>query len=377
MRCGLKTGFLPVAFAVFLLPLSFSGCRAMEPERFQAQTLGPFDTLTVMLGYTENEETFNQYSKILFDRLEALHRLYDIYNAYDGLDNMYTVNQNAGIAPVKVDQELVDMLLAAKKGYEITGGQTNPAMGSVLSIWHDHRMQGTDNPDAASLPSMQELEEANGITSMEDLVIDEANRTVFLRKPGMSLDVGAIAKGFAAGLSMDAAVEAGLQIALLSVGGHVIAVGEPPERDYWNIAIQNPESSMEGAPPTVDTVSLTNATVSISGAYQRFFVVDGKSYGHIIDPKTLMPADRYKQVAVIHPVSWMADALSTALFILPVEEGEVLAESIGAEVLWIDMEGNWFATPGYIRVSGVLKNEPAQKPKGIWEKVLDFFGRWF
>ena len=341
---------------IALLPLAFAAC-APGYQRHQAHVMGPFDTITVMLGYAESERSFNRYRDIVFDRLEALHRMYDIFSAHHGINNIHTINANAGIRPVEVSREIIDLLLAAREAYSITGGRTNPAMGSVLRIWHDYRMRGLADPGNAALPSMEALREASGRMSMADVVIDEENLTVFLAGKGMSLDVGSIAKGYAAGLAMAAAREAGLRAALLSVGGHIVAVGAPPGREHWNVAVQNPEAGMEGAPVTVDTIALTNATISISGAYQRFYEVAGQIFGHVIDPETLMPATLHKQVAVIHPQSWMADALSTALFILPRGEGEALAAKTGAEAFWIDIDGNWFATPGYSRLSSVFEQD--------------------
>jgi len=385
---------LPMAFALVKIagvkPLSannvsagsiaagaFDGGALDRQQRHRAHVMGPFDTVTVLLGYAESERAFNRQAQIVFARLEALHQMYDIFSAYAGLNNLRTINDNAGIAPVEVAQEIIDMLLAARLAYEITGGRTNAAMGSVLSIWRERRASGLANPESAALPSMSELREAAQRMSMSDVIIDNETRAVFLRRRGMSLDVGSIAKGFAAELALAAGKEAGLQSALLSVGGHVVALGAPPGREHWNVAIQNPDSA-PGAPGAInarsaiggrgapgargatavsgaaDTIALTGAAVSISGAHQRFYVVNGQSFGHIIDPATLMPADLHRQVAVVHPQSWMADALSTALFILPLEEGKALAASAGAEAFWIDRDGNWFATPGYARISSAF-----------------------
>ena len=171
---------------------------------------------------------------------------------------------------------------------------------------------------------------------MEDLIIDEVRGTVFLQKAGMSLDVGSVAKGYAAGLAVQAAKEAGLTSALINTGGHIITVGEPQSgaRDLWSLGIQSPELDAEQG-DIIGTVHFNDLILSVSGGYQRFFVVDGVAYNHIIDPETLMPASRYKQVAVIHENSALADMLSTALFIMAQEEGAALAEKYGAEVLWV------------------------------------------
>jgi len=335
------------------LCLALAGCARHSRQRHQAHAIGSFDTVTMLVGYAESRGDFNRYAGIVFAKLETLHKLYDIFNAYDGINNLHTINASAGIEPVEVAREIIDMLLAAREAYGLTRGRTNAAMGSVLGIWHEHRMRALAHPESAALPSMAALRDAAAQTNMKDLVIDGGSGAVFLRERGMSLDVGSVAKGFAAGLAMAAAEEAGLRSALLSVGGHVVASGAPPGRESWTVGIRNSQEILG----TVDTISLVNATVSISGAYQRFYEVDGRRFGHVIDPDTLMPADLYRQVAVVHPQSWMADALSTALFIMPREEGKALAAATGAEAFWIDMDGGKFATPGYARISAYFDME--------------------
>ena len=336
---------------LMILLLNFSSCGA-QYQRFQTEFSGPFDTATFVIGYATSEAEFTEYAEIIYHRMNELHRLYDIFNSYEGINNIYTINQNAGIAPVEVNEDIISMLLLARMAYELSGGTVNVAMGSVLRVWHRYRIAGMAYEERAKLPAYEELREAAAITDINDLVIDEVNNTVFLRQAGMSLDVGSVAKGYAAGLAMKAAEEAGLVSALLNVGGHVITLGGPlgGARDYWSIGIQNPELGGELG-EIVDAVSFNDSALSCSGGYQRFFVVDGLAYNHIINPETLMPADRFKQVAVIHENSALADILSTALFILPFEDGFRLAEEHGAEALWIELDGNWLATPGYVAIS--------------------------
>ena len=352
-RCNVFPRIRPIA-ATLLATLFFSACDSRE-QRFTETLVGPFDTVTIFVGYAGNRKAFDGYTKIVFGRLEELHRLYDIFNEYEGLDNLYTINSMAGVGPVKVDNRLIDMLLAAREAYEISGGANNPAMGSVLRIWHDHRTLGIESPENATLPSIDELLAASEHTSISDVVIDKAAGTVFLRDPKMSLDVGSVGKGYAAGLALEEAAHAGMKSALLSVGGHVVALGSPQGRDYWNVAVENPRAGTEGQQDNLDTVALADGTVSVSGAYIRFFEVDGRTLGHIIDPWTLMPAALYSQVVVVHPESWVADAVSTALFVLPREEGLALALASGAEALWIDLDGSWNFTPGYAPLSRALR----------------------
>jgi thiamine biosynthesis lipoprotein len=182
-------------------------------------------------------------------------------------------------------------------------------------------------------------------------MIDGDDSPVYLEKKGMSLDVGSVAKAYASGLALETAKEAGLTALLINAGGNIVT-GEPPSdnRDRWGIGVQNPD--IYGNEQSIlDTVYFYNNTLSSSGGYQRFLVVNDREYHHIIDPKTLMPADNFRQVSVIHENAGLADMLSTALFILPYDEGLILAESHGLAVLWIDDQGEWFYTDAYARLS--------------------------
>ena len=311
-------------------------------RRFQTQGFGYFDSFIYFIGYAQNEADFIRYADMVFDRIGELHRLFDIFNPYEneGMRNLYYVNANAGIKPVTVDSVVIDMLTAGVDAYHITNGSVNIAMGSVLRIWHEYRQKGMTNLDNASVPSIDDLTNAARFARIQDLIICRESNTVFLQTPGMSLDVGSIAKGYAAELAMQTVVESGIQSALINMGGHIVAYGYPPGRNGWNVGIQNPNIDPE-QPRTIDSLVITNSALSISGGYERFFMAGGQRFGHIIDPVTLMPADMHMQVAVLHPCSWMADIISTALFILPLEEGMQIALNTGAEAFWINAYGEW------------------------------------
>jgi thiamine biosynthesis lipoprotein len=336
---------------VFILIL-LSGC-AERYGKYSAEFYGLFGTDTVFIAYAKTQDEFDRYAQAVRARMDESHRLYDIYHEYEGISNLAVVNRNAGTAPLAVSRDIVDLLLLARKGYELSGGAVNVALGPVLSLWHEARETGT------ALPPPEALREAAQYTDIVNLVIDEANDTVFLSVPGMSLDVGAVAKAYAAGLAMQDAQDAGLRSGLLSAGGNVTAVGRPSDgRARWSVGIQDPDIGADGGQTLADTVYLTGATVSCSGGCQRYYEVDGRRYHHIIDPETLMPADRYKQVTVIHTDPGLADLLSTALFILPYADGAALAERCGAEALWIGADGVWEATEGYKAVSRHWGAEP-------------------
>ena len=322
--------------------LAFCGCAPAEPEsqRYTATFLTLFDTVTTMVGYGESEEEFREKAQAIHDELLYYHQLFDIYNDYEGLTNLKTVNDQAGIAPVTVDRAIIDLLLDCKEYYRLTGGRVNAAMGSVLALWHDARTDGIRDPAAAALPDEGALKEAAKHMDPESIVIDEENSTVYLSDPLTRLDVGAIAKGWAT----QRAAEHAPTGMLLSVGGNVCATGpKTAEGDPWVVGIQDPDRGSEN----VHTIYISSGAVVTSGDYQRAYTVGEKSYHHIIDPDTLMPSEYWRSVSVVCADSGLADALSTALFLLPLEEGQALADTCGAEVFWIGLSGEEHMTPGF------------------------------
>ena len=328
-----------------LLPaLLLTGCKeAQEPEKTQytATFLDLFDTVTTVVGYGETKEEFEEIANNIQKELKQYHELLDIYHTYDGISNLATVNENAGIAPVKVAERLLDFLEECKTYYALTNGRVNVTMGSVLALWHDARSQGISDPMHAKLPAMAQLEKAKAHMDPDSLVIDREASTVYLSDPESCLDVGAIAKGWAVQQVAHNAPE-GL---LISVGGNVVATGPKPQEQSWVIGIQDPDGGAN-----LHTIYLREGAVVTSGDYQRTYTVDGQKYHHIIDPDTCMPGGDFRSVTVVCSDSSVADALSTALFLLPLEQGKALAESQNAEVFWLTKDGTEHMTDGFAAI---------------------------
>ena len=326
---------------VLALALLLTGCAQNQPgqTKYTATFLTLFDTVTSIVGYAETEEEFQATAQAIHDDLLVYHQLFDIYNDYEGINNLKTVNDQAGVAPVAVDPIIIELLLDCREYFDLTDGMVNPAMGSVLKLWHESRNDGLDDPANAKLPDVEKLARAAEHMDFDCIVIDEAASTVFLTDPDMALDVGAIAKGWATQRTAEQAPEG----MLISVGGNVCATGpKTAEGGPWIIGIQDPDGG-----ENLHTIYVTDGAVVTSGDYQRVYYVDGKPYHHIIDPATRMPGEYWRSVSVVCADSGLADALSTALFLLPLEEGQALAAQCGAEVLWIDRAGDEFMTPGF------------------------------
>ncbi|NLB91710.1 MAG: FAD:protein FMN transferase [Clostridiales bacterium] len=324
---------------------------------------GTFDTWITILGYTTSPHIFQHAFDQGKSRFEHLHMLYDKYSSYEGITNIYTLNQQAGISPVVVEKDLLDLLLFSKEMQTSYPNTVNIAMGTVLEIWHDHRTVAQHSPTDASLPSLSLLQEANNHTDIEDVVIDIENNTVFFSDPKLQLDVGAVAKGFATQIVADEMASYGMPSFSISAGGNV-ATGAPPMdgRSFWSIGIQDPSGHVLDPNAIIDSVYVSHSSVVTSGNYERFFSYEGENYHHIIDPKTLFPANHLKQITIVCPDSGEADFLSTVLFLLPIEEGLALIDQMpGYEACWVSLDDTITTSSGWALIarSGGVSN-PAQ-----------------
>lgn len=306
-----------------------------------------FDTVTTFTAYTKTEEEFNKYLKLLEKAMQRYHELYNGYNSFEGVNNIKTINENAGKKPVEVDPEIIELINFAKEIYKDSEGKINIAYGSVLELWHNARESylKTENKDV--IPTKEELEEKAKHKDIDKVIVDEDNNTVFLDDPEMKLELGAVNKGFAIKKLGKILVDAGVKNAVLSVGGDDLLIGDNPSRENgkWNIAIQNPDLNSEENYRSI--VGLTNTTVVTSGDYQRFFEVDGVRYHHIIDTDTNIPARYFKSVSVICDDIALADGLSTYLFTIDLDKGKEACKKFGIEAYWIDLEDKEYKTDGW------------------------------
>ncbi len=337
-----------LAMALLILGVTFTACdqQGTKLEKFSTYSFDYFDTVTTVTGYAESQEAFDAVAADILTQLSDYHRLFTIYHRYEGLENLCTINElvDGQHRTVTVDSRIIDMLLYAKEMYTLTGGRVNVAMGSVLSIWHTYREQGRDDPASAKLPPMDKLTAAAEHTDINCLVIDTENSTVTITDPAMKLDVGAIAKGYAVEMIAKSLEEQGITGYVLNVGGNVRTVGPKGDGEPWTVGVENPD---EEGDPYLAYLSLTRHSLVTSGSYQRYYLVDGKPYHHIIEPETLMPAEGFTLVSVVAPHSGMGDALSTALFCMTLEEGMALVASLpDVEAIWLTDSGEMHHSKG-------------------------------
>lgn len=362
-----KKRIISLALAVVLALSVFTGCEAKPKQtKFNGTIWDSFDTIISIVSYHETEAQFEDFMATARERYSHYHKLFDIYNNYPGMVNAKVINDNAGIQPVEVEKELFDLVKFSMEWYEKTDGKVNIAMGSVLRIWHDVRDYAEWNSPAI-LPDMAKLEEANNHTSIENIVLDEKNMTVYITDPKASIDLGAIAKGYATELICDELGEKYSNFAI-SAGGNVKVNGHPQDgRKRWGIGIQNPvvDENYQMVGGNLDLAFLYGQqSLVCSGGYQRFFVHEGQRYHHLIDPETLFPKNTYDGVSILCEDSGVADALSTAVFMMEPQEALDFIDTIeDAECILVLEDGTTFMTEGfkaYLESCGVTSSTAAE-----------------
>ena len=323
----------------------FTSCTPQTKNKYTTNSFDYFDTVAIISGYENSQEEFDAVAEEILSQLAEYHKLYSIYHRFDGLENLCTINElvDGAHRTVTVDRRIIDMLLYAKEMYTVTDGMLNVAMGSVLSLWHDYRTIGKDDPSQATLPPMDLLKKAAEHTDINKMIIDEQNCTVTLTDPKMKLDAGAVAKGYATERIALWLEEKGISGYVLNIGGNVRTIGTKPDGSMWSAGIENPKGD-----DYLAYLQLNGQSVVTSGSYQRYYVVDGKRYHHIIHPDTLMPSENFLSVSVVCKDSGFGDAMSTALFCMPQEKGLSLIESMpDVEAMWVSQDGSQTTSSGW------------------------------
>lgn len=323
--------------------------RADQPKRRTHSFTGAFDTLIVLTAYTADEALFDRAAAACEAEFRRYDHLFNAYRRYSGVNNVLVLNESAAKAPVTVEPELMELLTRCMALQRQMPGTVNIAMGSVLELWHRARGDAELDPYHTQLPAMDELQAAARHMDPEDLVLDEQANTVFFADPALKLDLGAVAKGFAAGKVAET-ISGMLPCYSINAGGNIVC-GDAPDNDVhaWKAGIQNPDVDLlTNENGFLCVVGLANRSLVTSGDYQRYFMVDGVRYHHIIDPTTLMPAAYARAVVILAEDSMLADYLSTAMFLLPYVDGRAMIDTLpGAEAMWVLADGSTRQTEGF------------------------------
>jgi thiamine biosynthesis lipoprotein len=316
-----------------------SGCS--KPDRTYKESRIAMDTVITITVVSSSKETAKEAVDSGFAEIKKLEALLNYFSAESEIT---AINKAAGKTPVRVSAETLDIVEKAASISDFTDGAFNPAIGPIIKLWGFSK-QKTVHP----IPSVTMIEDTLKLVDHKKIKINKDTSEIYLDEEGMEIDLGGIAKGYAADRAIDIIKSKGIRSALVAVAGDIKGIGLKTDRKPWKVGIQDPRSGEEKSEKRGDeiiaTLRIRDNAVSTSGDYQRFFIRDGKRYHHIIDPRTGYPtASRVISVSVIASEGYIADGLSTGVFVLGPKKGITLLESLGLNGIIVDIDKNVYLT---------------------------------
>lgn len=324
-HCTILVG-LALGLGLILLPCNLSARdRPLKRYDFSLPRMGTIFRIEL---YSPDDATASKAADAAFARAEELEQ---IMSDYREDSELMRLSREGASAPFPVSNDLYDVLVRSIRISDLSRGAFDITVGPLVEVWQKARTTGR-------LPDATELARARALVDYRNLELDAARRTVFLKRAGMKLDLGAIGKGYAADQMLALLQSRGIRQAMVVAGGEV-ALGAPPlGKAGWRVSIDTPDTG-EGNQPC--EILLNDAAVSTSGDSHQFVEVGGKRYSHVIDPSTGFGLEGAASTTVIARDSATADGLATALSVLPVADGIRLAESLaGVAAFMVRQAGN-------------------------------------
>ena len=269
------------------------------------------------------------------DAVEEIKRIEKLFTTFDESSQTNLINQNAGIAPVKVDREVYDLIERSKKISALTQGAFDITYGSI-----DKRLWNFDKT-MTSLPDPQTAKQLVRLINYRNVILDEKNCSVFLKEKGMRIGFGGIGKGYAAEKAKSVLQQKGVKSGIINAAGDLTAWGYQPNGKPWTIGIADPDTKRQA----FSFLEITNTSIATSGNYEKFILIDGKKYSHTIDPKTGLPVRGIKSVTIICPNAEIADAMATPVMIMGIRTGlDMLNQIKGIAGIVIDDNDKIYTT---------------------------------
>jgi thiamine biosynthesis lipoprotein len=269
------------------------------------------------------------------------------------VSGVVAINRKAGLEPVHIRADLIELLETALYYAELSGGAFDPTIGPLVQLWGI----GTDSE---RVPDEGEIARALRLVNWRDLIIDRESGTAFLRREGMALDLGAIAKGYAGDEALRIAKEDNVKRAVFDLGGNIVTLGWREQKGKtstpWRIGIQNP---LMGRGSYIGVLPVNDMSVVTSGVYERHFESGGKSYHHLLSTVNGYPVENgLLSATIVTKSSTAADALSTVVFTLVYERGRAVVDSIpGAEAIFVFNDHSVISTSGLVGIFKLTDNE--------------------
>ncbi len=265
-------------------------------------------------------------NKAIEAAIVEIERIENLISSWKPDSETSQINAQAGIEPVRISIELFNLIERTIKISDLTDGAFDISFNSLNPVWtFDGREM--EAPDSTLIMA------SIGKINYKNILLDRHQQTVYLKEKGMKIGFGAIGKGYAANMAKRVMVERGIKSGLINAGGDLIAWGNQENGDPWKIGIADPVKEKE----YIAWLSVSDMSVVTSGNYEKFVIIEGKKYGHIIDPKTGYPVEGIQSVSLVSPDAELSDALATSVFVLGVRKGLELVNRLkNVECLIVD-----------------------------------------
>jgi thiamine biosynthesis lipoprotein len=316
----------------FLLFAVLCSC-SPKKESLYRKTMILMDTLVTIHVVADSEQTAD---KAMTDAFREISKLDTLLTFFSDKSELALINRNAGISGVRVSPETLEVIEKAVYASEKSGGAFDVTIGPESSLWNFvTKVKPDDNAISSRL----------GLVNYRLITFDKEKSLVALGKRGMLMDLGAIAKGYAADKAIGALKKLGVRAGLVAVAGDIRAFGLKQDGKPWRVGIRNPRQTGKGD-EILAAIELRDMAISTSGDYERFFILDGERFHHILDPQTGYPARSCQSVSIMATDGVTTDSFSTAVFVLGPEKGMELLRQLGLEGMIVDREGKIHMTPG-------------------------------
>ncbi|HYA15313.1 MAG TPA: FAD:protein FMN transferase [Syntrophales bacterium] len=337
----IKKRFAAVGATILLL-FFISSCNPNKEKMYKETRIALYTVVTVTV-YSDSKQKANTAIDSTFKELDRLGRLLNFY-AEDSEVSM--INRYAGINPVKVSKETLEVIDKALSISRSTDGAFDITIGAIVKLW-DFEKQ--------ILPDDKSIKEKLKLVGYKNVIVDKARSTVFLQKKGMQIDLGGIEKGYATDRAVNVLKQNGITAGIIAVGGEVKPFGIKPDGEPWRVGIKNPHQ--KGKEDEVfAVVNLTGKAISTSGGYEKSFVKDGRWYHHILNPATGYPVYECQSVSVI--ANDAPDGFPTGIFVLGPQKGMQVLKKLGLDGVIMDKKGDVFVTEGIKDKVQYIHNEP-------------------
>lgn len=320
-----------------LLAITLAGCskKVIEP----VQSVEPISGTEFLMGTVCTIKIYDKSSAEVLDKaFKRIAEIEDIMTISKKNSEVIDINNSAGEKAVKISDGTMEVLKEGVKFAGLTGGKMDITVGPLVKLW------GIGTAEAR-VPSKEEIDEKKALISYKDLILDEKNKTAFLKNKGMIIDLGAIAKGYTADEVNKVLKGNGVEHAIINLGGNVFAMGKNVTGVPWKVGIQDP-FTQRGA--IIGLIEVDNKSVVTSGIYERYFEKDGKKYHHILSTSTGYPCDNsIAGVSIVSEKSIDGDAISTSVFSMGIEDGMKFINTMpGIDAIFISKDKEVYITPG-------------------------------